>query len=75
MSSGCFPAYSTSRNGIVDIKLNLSEYVTQKEFKNLTGNVDTSDFALKTNVAELKTKIDKSNEDDIKKLQQSVQIF
>ena len=33
-------------------------YVTQKEFKNLTGNVGTSDFALKTNVAEIKEKVD-----------------
>ena len=32
-------------------------YVTQKEFKNVT-KVDTSDFALKTNVAEIKNKVD-----------------
>ena len=37
--------------------LNLSNYITQKEFKNLTGNVDTSDFALKTNVAEIKKRV------------------
>ena len=37
--------------------LNLSNYVTQKKFKNET-KVDTSDFALKTNVAEIKKKVD-----------------
>ena len=57
MSSGYFLTYSTAKNKIVDIKLNLSGYVTQKEFKNLT-KVDTSDFALKTNVTALKTRID-----------------
>ena len=36
----------------------MGKYVTQKEFKNLAGNVDTSDFALKTNVAEIKSKVD-----------------
>ena len=42
-----------------------SNYVTQKEFKNLTGNVDTSDFALKTNVAEIKNKVDSIDVDKI----------
>ena len=37
--------------------LNLSNYVTQKEFKNLT-KADTSNFALKTNVAEIKKRFD-----------------
>ena len=58
MSSQYFPTYSTIRNEIVDVKLNLSEYVTQKELKSLTGNVDTSEFALKTNVTEIKTRVD-----------------
>ena len=43
----------------------MSNYVTQKEFKNLTGNVDTSDFALKTNVAEIKKKVDDIDVDKI----------
>ena len=57
MSSKYFPTYSTARNEIVDVKLNLSNYVTQKEFKNLT-KVDTSDFPLKTNVVEIKSRVD-----------------
>ena len=42
-----------------------SNYVTQKEFKNLTGNVDTSDFALKTNAAKIKKKVDSIGVDEI----------
>ena len=47
--------YSEVKEEIVSVTLKLSNYVTQKEFKNVT-NVDTSDFALKTNVAEIKKK-------------------
>ena len=41
-----FPAYSTTINETVSVKLNLNNYVTREEFKNLI-KVDTSDFALK----------------------------
>ena len=51
------PTYSEVEEEIVSVTLNLSNYVTQKEFKNVT-KVDTSDFALKTNVAEIKKKDD-----------------
>ena len=47
------PTYSEVEEEIVSVTLNLSNYFTQKEFKNLT-KVDTSDFALKTNVAKIK---------------------
>ena len=49
--------YSEVEEEIVSVTFNLSHYVTQKEFKNVT-KVDTSDFALKTNVAEIKKKVD-----------------
>ena len=49
------PTYSEVEEEIVSVTLNLSHYVTQKEFKNLT-KVDTSDFALRVNVAEIKKK-------------------
>ena len=39
-------------------------YVTQEELKNLT-KVDISDFALKTNVAEIKSKVDDTDVDKI----------
>ena len=41
-----FPAYSTTKNETVSVNLNLNNYVTREELKNLT-KVDTSDFALK----------------------------
>ena len=58
------PTYSEVEEEIVSVTLNLSNYVTQKELKNLT-KVDTSDFALKTNVAEIKKKVDDINVDKI----------
>ena len=42
---------------MLHVTLNLSNYVTKKEFQNAT-KVNTSDFALKTNVAEIKKKVD-----------------
>ena len=58
------PPYSEVEEEIVSVTLNLSNYVTQKEFKNAT-KVDNSDFALKTNVAEIKKKVDDINVDKI----------
>ena len=58
------PTYSEVEEKIVSVTLNLSNYVTPKEFKSLT-KVDTSDFALKTNVAEIKKKVDDINVDKI----------
>ena len=45
---------------MISVKLNLSNYVAQEEFKNLT-KIDTYDFALKTNVAEIKSRVDNIN--------------
>ena len=58
------PTYSEVEEEIVTVTLNLSNYVTQKEFKNVT-KVDTSDFGLKTNVAEIKKKVDDIDVDKI----------
>ena len=58
------PTYSEIEEEIVSVTLNLSNYVTQKEFKNV-AKVDTSDFALKTNVAEIKKKVDGIDVDKI----------
>ena len=52
------PTYSEVKEEIVSVTLNLSNYVTQKEFKNLT-KVDTSD------VAEIKKKVDDIDVDKI----------
>ena len=64
MSSEYFPPYLTAKNETVSVKLNLNNYVTQKEFKHLP-KVDTSDFALKNNVAEIKSKVDDIDVDKI----------
>ena len=56
--------YSEVEEEIVSVTLNLSNYVKQKEFKSLT-KVDTSDFALKSNVAEIKKKVDDIDGDTI----------
>ena len=58
------PTYSEVEDEIVSVTSNLSNYVTQKEFENVT-KVDTSDFALKTNVAEIKKKVDDIDADKI----------
>ena len=48
--------YSEVKEDIVSVTLSLSNYVTQKEFKNVT-NVNTSDFALKIMLLRLKRKL------------------
>ena len=58
------PAYFEVQGETVSVTLNLSNYVTQKEFKSVT-KVDTSDFALKTNVAEIKKRVDDIDVDKI----------
>ena len=48
--------YSHEEN--IKIKIDLSNYVTKKDIKNIT-HVDTSSFALKTNLSSLKAEVDK----------------
>ena len=52
------------RSSNVKVKLSVSNYATKEDLKNIT-HVDTSHFALKTNLASLKTKV---GELDIPKL-------
>ena len=42
----------------IKVKIDLSNYATKTDIKNIS-HVDTSSFALKTNLANLKTKVDK----------------
>ena len=42
----------------INVKVDLSNYATKTDFKNVT-HIDTSTFALKTNLANLKTEVDK----------------
>ena len=55
--------------GDFNVKVDLSNYATKKDIKNIT-HVDTSSFALKTNVANLK--IDKLDIDKLKILPNSL---
>ena len=48
----------------INIKLDLSNYATKTDIKNIS-HVDTSGFALKTNLATLKTEVDKLNIDKL----------
>ena len=64
MSSQYFPPY---RGHIADVKvrLDLTNYATKTDLKNLT-HVDTSSFAIKTNLASLKIEVDKLDIDKLK---------
>ena len=49
----------------INVTVDLSNYVAKDDIKNIT-HVDTSSFALKTNLANLKSKVDKSDIDKLK---------
>ena len=53
-----FPKPFRSLGGIINVKVDLSNYEMKTDLKNIT-HIDTSSFALKTNLASLKTEVDK----------------
>ena len=53
-----FPKPFRSFGQNINVKVDLSNYATKTNLKNVT-HVDTSNFALKTNLASLKTEVDK----------------
>ena len=59
-----YPPYRNSRNN-VKLKLDLVNYATKTDLKNIT-HVDVSSFASKTNLAALKTEVDKIDTDKLK---------
>ena len=59
-----FPKPYEPFGGDINVKVDLSNYATKTDIKNIS-HVDTSSFALKTNLASLKTEVD---ELDIDKL-------
>ena len=59
-----FPKLYEPFGGDINVKIDLSNYATKADIKNIS-HVDTSSFALKTNLASLKTEVDKL---DINKL-------
>ena len=56
MTTYCPPYKSSSHN--VKVELDLTNYATKTDLKNIT-HVDVSSFASKTNLAALKTEVDK----------------
>ena len=59
-----YPPYRSSSNNI-KIKLDLTNYATKDGVKNIT-HVDVSSYATKTNLASLKTEVDKIDTDQLK---------
>ena len=59
-----YPPYKSHSNNI-KVELDLANYVTKNDLKNIT-HVDVSSFASKTNLAALKTEVDKIDVDKLK---------
>ena len=62
--SAYYPPYRSSSNN-VKVELDLTNYATKTDLKNIT-HVDVSSFASKTNLAALKTEVDKIDVDKLK---------
>ena len=59
-----FPKRYEPFGGDINVKIDLSNYATKADIKNIS-HVDTSTFALKTNLANLKTEVDKLDIDKL----------
>ena len=59
-----FPPYNNSSENI-KVELDLINYATKKDIKDIT-HIDASGFASKTNLAALKTEVDKIDTDKLK---------
>ena len=63
MSTYYLPYKSSSNN--IKVELDLANYATKDDVKNIT-HIDLSSFASKTNLAALKTEVDKTDVDKLK---------
>ena len=63
MSSQYFPPYGSTNN--IKIELDLANYATKDDVKNVT-HVDVSSYATKTNLAALKSEVDKIDTNKLK---------
>ena len=59
-----FPKSFRNFGGNINVKVDLSNYATKTDLKSMT-HVDTSSFALKPNLANLKTEVDKLDIDKL----------
>ena len=62
--SQCFPKPYEPFGGDINVRVDLSNYATKTDTKNIS-HVDTSSFALKSNLANLKTEVDKLDIDKL----------
>ena len=62
-----FPRLYETIGGDVNVKVDLPIYGTKTDIKNIS-HVDTSSFALKTTLANLKTELDKLDIDKLRNL-------
>ena len=62
-----FPKPYEPFGGDINVKVDLSNYATKADIKNIS-HVDTWSFALKPNLASLKTEVDKIDLDKLKSL-------
>ena len=60
-----FPKPYEPFGGDISVKVDLSNYATKTDVKKATG-IDTSNLALKSNLAKLKTEVDKLDVDNVK---------
>ena len=60
-----YPPYKSSSNN-VKVELDLAKFATKTDLKNIT-HTDVSSFASKTNLAAVKTEVDKIDVDKFKK--------
>ena len=59
-----FPKPYEPFSGDINLEVDLSNYATKADIKNIS-NVDTSSFALKSNLASLETEVDKIDIDKL----------
>ena len=62
-----FPKPYEPFGGDINVKVDLSNYATKTDIKNIL-HIDTSSFALKSNLSSLKTEVDKLDIDKLKNL-------
>ena len=63
MSSQYFPPYCSTNN--IKVELDLANYATKDDVKNIT-HADVSSYTTKTNLAALKSEVDKIDTDKLK---------
>ena len=63
--SQCFPKPFELFGRDINVKVDLSNYATKTDLKNIS-HIDVSSYALKTNLARLKSEVDKIDTDKLK---------